>query len=76
MDATKRKSNNHTRDTTVVAKLVGKTLSFVHSTTINFWNEIERLRVKKEIDAEINRDLIPKFITAAIEATAQVLDKN
>ena len=42
---------------------------------INFWIEIDRLRVEKEIDAEIKRDLIPKSITAATEATAQVLDQ-
>ena len=34
---------------------------------------MDQLRVEQEIDAKIKRDLIPKFITAAIEATAQVL---
>ena len=74
MGATKKKSNDHARDTIVVAKLVCKTLIFVHNTTIKFCNEIERLRVEKEIDAEIKRDLIPKFITAATKATTNVLD--
>ena len=69
MEAAKKKSNNHTRDTIVVAELVDKTSSFVHNTTIKFLNEIEQLQVEKEIDTEIKRDLIPKTITTATEAT-------
>ena len=75
LDATKKKSEDQVRDALVVNELVGKILNFVRNTTIKFWIEIDRLRVEKEIEAEIKRDLIPKSITAATEATAQVLDQ-
>ena len=75
LDATKKKSDDQVRDALVITKLVGKTSTFFCNTTIEFWIEIDPLRIEKEIDAEIKRALVPKSITAAIIATAQVLDQ-
>jgi hypothetical protein len=75
LEATKKKSDDYPRDAVIVSELIAKTSSFVHNTTIKFWKEMSRLALEKEIDAKIERDLIPKTITAATEAAAQVLDK-
>jgi hypothetical protein len=75
LEATKKKSNNYSREAVVESEVVAKTSSFVHNTTINFWNELSRLALEKEIDTKIKRDPILKSTTAATEAAAQVLDK-
>ena len=75
LDATKKKSADPRSDALVITELVAKTSNFVCNTTIKFWIEIDRLRIEKEIVAEIKRDLIPKSIAAVTEATAQVLDQ-
>ena len=65
LDATKKKSNDLPRDALKITKLAYKTSSFVCNTAVKFWIEIDRLRVEKELDAEIKRHLIPESITAA-----------
>ena len=43
LNATKKKSDDQTRDILVITTLVGKTSNFVRNTAIKFWIELDRL---------------------------------